>query len=145
MGKCLKCNHPHSEYDNQCFEALKGKCSCTPESYISNNSSDPRLMSESYRIQVLSKIQDMHQKIEWILKSIEGARNMNNFEFIALCWHYMIPFQFGEIFSKEVFERIQNDAEPETIRRARQKVCHEELEILRAFETELIEIIKKDG
>lgn len=145
MSKCLSCNHIHSDYDHECFEAMKQKCSCTPELYISDNKKDPRLMSESYRIKVLSQIQDMHQKIEWILTSIDGTRNMNNFEFIILCWHYLTGFQFGNTWNKETFDKIQECAEPETIRRARQKVCHEELETLRTFEEELKAIAKREG
>lgn len=145
MAKCLSCNHPHSEYDGQCFEALKGKCDCKPESYLPDHSSNPKYISEAYRFDVLSKIQDIHQKIEWILTSIPGTRNMNSFEFIVLCWHYFTKFRFGDMWTKEVFEKIQEEAEPETIRRARQKVCHEELEILRKFEEELKAISKKEG
>lgn len=146
MVKCISCNHLHSDKDGQCFEALKNNsCSCTPESYFPVDRTSQTYLSFAYHEKILSQMQDIHQKVEWMLTSVSGTRNLNNFDFIVTCWHYFIGFQFGHTWNKEAFEKIQKYAEPESIRRARQKVCHAELEQLRLFQEELKAITKKEG
>jgi len=143
MSKCITCNHIHSDADGQCFEVLKGKsCFCTPESYVPENSRNPTYMNLAYHQKVLSQMKDMAQKVEWMLKAVPETRNMTDMEFLQICWKYMVGFDFGDTWDKEIFERVSKECQPETVRRARQKICHPELEQLRLFQEELKELEK---
>ena len=139
MTLCQSCNHQHSQLDGQCFKALQGQCSCTPQSLIIND------FDYEYRTKTLEHISEIHQKVTWVLEAIPGTRNLNDWEFIKTCWHYFIKFKFGDSWNIDVFKAIEENCQPETIRRARQKVCHLELEQLRIFEQEISNIVSTFG
>lgn len=141
MTVCLSCNHHHSDYDGIC---LNNTCTCTPELFIPVDPTNKTFISLAYRKKILSNMTDVAQKIEWLLKAEPHTRNMSDWQFIQTCWFYFIGFQFGQIWSMEWYEKIQNECQPETIRRARQKLCHPELEQLRIFQIELKELEKKN-
>lgn len=145
MAKCFRCNHSHSEYDKQCFEAIKSKCDCTPDLYLPKDNSNFEYVNLAYHQKALAQITDIHEKVEWLLEAVPGTRNQNNMEFIYTCWHFFTGFEFGNTWTKEAFEKIQKYAEPENIRRARQKVCHEELETLRMMQKDLRNLEKTEG
>ena len=143
MTKCITCNHLHSDTDGQCFEVLKGNsCFCTPESYVAEDPSNPTYMNLAFHQKMLGQFTDMAQKVEWMLKAVPETRNMTDIEFLQTCWKYMLGFDFGQVWDKEIFDRISNECQPETIRRTRQKVCHDELEQLRLFQEEMKELEK---
>lgn len=123
--------------------ALKHECTCTPELFIPVDPNSKTFVGLAYRQKILANLTDISQKVEWLLKAVPQTRNMSDWQFIQTCWYYFIGFQFGEIWSMEWYEKIQNECQPETIRRARQKICHPELEILRAFQVQLKELEKK--
>lgn len=139
-SKCLQpfCRHFHSSYDGVC---LTVGCICTPEMYMPEG--DPAYKNFAYHQKILSGITDIHQRVTWMLESIQGARNTSDWEFIELCWHYFIGFQFGESWSHEWFTKIEKECPPDTITRARRKVCHNELEQLRMFNEDLKDMVKR--
>lgn len=144
MSKCITCGHFHAETDGECFEYLRNRsCTCTPETYIPEDQKNPTFMNLAYHQKVLGQMKDMVQKIEWMLKAVPETRNMTDMEFLQTCWKYMINFDFGQVWDKEIFERISKEAQPETIRRSRQKVCNPELEQLRIFQEEIKELEKQ--
>ena len=143
MDKCIICNHFHSNYDGKCFESIKGNCECDAESYRSKDNATPGYSSIVYHTEILEKMKTLEEKIGHILTAIEGTRNMTNWEFIVTCWRYFFGFRLGDYFDQSLFEKIGKDAEPENIRRCRQKICHHELETLRNFQ-DLLQELKKE-
>jgi hypothetical protein len=146
MAKCAQpfCGHYHSDIDGICIS--KG-CTCTPELFIAVDPKNPGYQNFAYHQKILATMNDVAQKVQWLLEAIPGTRNMPDWEFESTYWHYALGFQFGHTWTREWFERINKDGQPETIRRAKQKVCHAELEILRTFQDLLKELQKesRDG
>jgi len=143
MTKCAQpfCSHHHSDIDGICL--TKG-CICSPELFIPVDNGNPGYRNFAYHQKVLSTMHDVHQKVQWMLEAIPGTRNMADWEFIKTCWHYFIGFQFGDQWTQDWFDKIAIECQPETIRRARQKVCHPELETLRIFQ-EMLKELEKEG
>ena len=118
--KCHRCGHFHT--GDPCVCTLIS-CDCPPL-----NASDYKPPVKSvYHQQVLAGLKDMDQKIEYMLREIPGLRNTDDWAFITSYWHYHLGFCTGMMFTGEVFARIRMEANPESLRRCRQKVCHDEL------------------
>lgn len=139
MTKCISCNHHHFDSDGVCTNKT---CSCTPELFIPVDPSNKTFIGLVYRNQILANLKDISQRIEWLLKAVPETRNMGDWQFIQTCWYYFLGFQFGDTWTMEWYEKINKECQPETIRRARQKICHPELEQLRIFQKRLHELEK---
>jgi hypothetical protein len=105
---------------------------------------NPGYINFAYHQKVLATMHDVHQKVQWLLEAVPGTRNMPDWEFETTYWHYAIGFQFGMEWNQTWFDKINKNAQPETIRRTRQKVCHEELQTLRIFQ-QMLQELEKEG
>lgn len=140
MSECLRCKHMHSNVDGVCFENLKTNgrgCICDSQSYVPKEHKSGQFIPEQYHIEVLQKMQDISLKVKYLLESINGSRNLPNWAYILRCWHYFLGFKIGMSLNEYWVERINAEADPETLRRTRQKVCQPELDQLREFQKRL--------
>lgn len=145
--KCAQtfCGHYHSDVDGVCMS--KG-CICSPELLIPVEPNNPTYQNFAYHQKVMAEMSDIAQKVAWAKKAIDGTRNMDDWDFLVTMWKYAANFHPGDPFTPEVHEKIRKlGLIPENIRRASQKVCHEELQTLRMFQDLLRELEKeqRDG
>lgn len=140
MSNCLRCTHMHSNVDGVCFVNLKTNgrdCDCDSQSYVPENHRPGEFLPEQYHFEVLQKMTDITQRVKYLIEAIEGVRNMTNWQFVVAAWRYFIGFKIGMSLNEYWFDRIRLEADPETLRRTRQKVCEPELEMLREFQERL--------
>ena len=118
--KCDRCGHFH--VGDPCVCTLIN-CDCPP---LDAAKYKPQVKTV-YHQQVLAGLKEMDEKIEYMLKEVPGFRNTDDWAFITNYWHYNLGFCTGMMFTGEVYARIRTEANPESIRRCRQKVCQNEL------------------
>lgn len=132
---CLRCTHIHSPRDGMCLENLKSNgqnCQCDQDSFVPQKP-DLAHKSERYYFQIFQDIKGYTDKVEKTIVTIPGARNMPDWKFEQCCWRYWL----GIVLSPEQAKKIEEEGQPETIRRTRQKICEAELAILHDFQQRL--------
>ena len=137
MSLCQRCTHAHSQVDGACIVALKTEgrdCICDKQSYVPTDPKKGHSIPDFYHFKILKEFQEVTQRVNYTITAIEGARDLPDWEFILLCWRYWLQFNVGDYFSEETTSKIKKEAQPETIRRTRQKICQPELDRLREFQ-----------
>ena len=116
--KCGKCGHFHEVVEDTPLACTLTGCGCidfTP------------YMPDFIQIQqVIQNFKTWIDRVKYLLLTIPETRDEDELAFLFTCWHYFLGMTTGVMFTGEMYYRLKTEARPETIRRAKQKVCHEE-------------------
>jgi len=120
MTKCNNCTHYHASTEP--FVCTLLNCSCD------ENSFEPYIEKKSfqYYTSVIESFESVHEKIKYLLTEIPEFRNYTNKDFVFAFWHYNNNFCPGMKLEIPIYTEL---ADPETIRRCKQKVVEENPEL----------------
>ena len=142
MTLCARCGHQHWNSDGNCTvnDKTNGRdCLCDKDTLIPKDTKKGDFLPESYYFETLSTFKTYEERVKNTILVFQdrNVRDLPDWEFIALCWHYWINFKIGDVFTHAIKARIKKEAQPETIRRTRQRLVHPELETLKLFQEQL--------
>lgn len=127
MSFCTNCQHEHRDFDGVmvCKERL---CFCDKFEEAGVGKAEYDKYTKS--------MDSTFEKIEWMLRNIPAFRELNNKQFIFAFWHYEFNFCPGMVLDIPTYSRL---TDPESIRRAKQKIVEKYPELAPTDQTLLIE------
>ena len=119
--KCKTCNHQHASKEPHVCTLLH--CTCDESTFepleIDSDSAENFL----YYQRTVQKLNDMEERIRYMLEHIPGMRNTDDWQFENQYWHYYLNFCTGKPYTTEIYNAIHKEAQPDMITRMRRKIC----------------------
>ena len=119
--KCNNCDHYHAPTEP--FVCTLLQCDCDEKSFVPKDENIGELKSFAYYQNVIQRLEEIEERIRYMLEVIPGMRNTDDWEFVNQYWHYYLNFCTGMVFSGEIFNTIHNEAQPDSLTRMRRKIC----------------------
>lgn len=143
--KCGNCDHYHAGSDPNLCTLLH--CDCDEKSFRPLCDKINGVETFQYYQSVIQKLEDMRERIRYMLLNIPDMRNTDDWEFENQYWHYYLNFCTGMTFSVEIFHAIHTEAQPDLISRMRRKICEPERQAIVILQQEIIvdKLTNKDG
>jgi len=135
---CVGCKHEHF-FASDVGE--NGAWICSDIHCFCRQIEELNQIRESYK-KYTESIQTIHDKIKWLLENIPAFRELENKQFIFAFWHYEHNFCPGMVLDMQTFVKLED---PETIRRAKQKIVENNPDLGPTNDKLLIEKACKKG
>jgi len=125
--KCANCQHHHAEKEPHVCTLLNCDKNCDENSFVPLTESD-EITDETFQYyqSVIVKLNDIEERIRYMLDCIPGMRNTDDWQFINQYWHYYLGFCAGMPYTVQLYNKIHNEAQPDSITRMRRKICEPE-------------------